>query len=85
MIKKKWSSPKGKVKTHSQGRKITRVSSNKTDVIKEIQMINTSLKNRGIKREAYLSTVTKAYVKKRTRKGYSVADKNYAICMRNIR
>lgn len=65
------------------GKMIVRVTSNKKDAIKEKQEINNSLRNRGIKREAYVCPVSQAYVKKLTRKGYPIADKNYAICMRN--
>ncbi len=67
------------------GKKIVRVTSSKRDALKEMNEINASLKDRGIKREAYISSVSQAYVKKRTRKGYPIADKNYAICMRNKR
>ena len=66
-------------------KKIVRVTSSKRDAIEEKQRINDSLRDRGIKREAYVCSVSQAYVKKRTRKGYPVADKNYAICMRNKR
>ena len=65
------------------GKKIVRVTSSKRDAIEESNRINASLKNRGIKREAYVCPVSKTYVKKLTRKGYPIADKNYAICMRN--
>lgn len=65
------------------GKTIVRVTSSKRDAIKEAKEINTSLKKRGIKREAYVSTVSKRYAKRLLRKGYPVADKNYAICVRN--
>ena len=66
------------------GKKIVRVTSSKREVIGEKDRINASLKSRGIKREAYVCAISKAYVKKLTRKGYPIAEKNYAICMRNI-
>ena len=66
-------------------KKIVRVTSSKRDATKEKNEINLSLKEEGIKREAYVCSVSKAYVKKLTRKGYPIADKNYAICVRNKR
>jgi len=65
------------------GKTIVRATPSKKDAIKEAKQINDSLKERGIEREAYVCSVSKAYVKKLTRKGYPVADKNYAICVRN--
>ena len=67
------------------GKKIVRVTSSKRDAIDETRRINSSLRARGIKREAYVCSVSKAYVKKLTRKGYPVADKNYAIYVRDKR
>jgi len=65
------------------GKKIVRVTSSKSDAAREAREINTSFKNRGIKREAYVCSVSKSYAKKLARKGFPIADKNYAICMRN--
>lgn len=65
------------------GKTIVRVTSSKERAMEEKNRINTSLKSRGIKREAYVCSVSKTYVKKLTRKGYTIAEKNYAICMRN--
>jgi len=66
------------------GKKIVRVTSSKRDAVAEKNRINDDLKSRGIQREAYVCNVSKAYVRKRARKGYPVKEKNYAICMRNI-
>lgn len=49
----------------------------------ESKRINENMKERNIKRESYVCPISQAYVKKLTRKGYPVAKKNYAICMRN--
>lgn len=66
------------------GKNIVRVTSSRKGAIKEKDEINASLKSRGIKREAYVCEVSKSYVKKLTREGYPIAERNYAICMRNI-
>ena len=65
------------------GKKIVRVTSSKRDAIGEKDRINASLKSRGIKRQAYVCPVSRAYVKKLTRKGYPIAENNYAICVRD--
>ena len=65
------------------GKNIVRVTTNKRDAIEEKDRINASLKSRGIKREAYVCEVSKAYVKKLTKKGHPIEEKNYAICIRN--
>lgn len=66
-------------------KKIVRVTSSRRNAQEEANQLNNSLKGRKIKREAYVCSVSKAYVKKRTRKGYHVANKNYAICVRDKR
>lgn len=64
---------------------IVRVTSDKRKAQREAKRINASLKERGIKREAYVGVVSQSYVKARTRKGYPIAKRNYAIYMRNKR
>lgn len=64
-------------------KRIVRVSSNKRAVKEETNRINASFKERNIKREAYLSTASYSYVRKRTRKGHHVTKNNYTICVRN--
>ena len=65
------------------GKNIVRITSNKNEAQREANRINKSLKERGIKREAYVDTISKTYVQVRTRPGYAVRNKNYTICMRN--
>jgi len=65
-------------------KKIIRVTSSKRNAIEEKNEINAYLKQRGIKRKAYVCKVSKSYVKKLTKKGYPIADNNYAICVRNL-
>lgn len=62
---------------------IVRVTSDRKEAQRESVRINASLKGRNIKRQAYVCAVSKFYVKKLTRKGYPIAKKNYAICMRD--
>ena len=67
------------------GKKIVRITSSRKEAQEEATRINASLKVRKIKREAYICPVSKAYVKKLTRKDCPIANKNYAICVRNKR
>ena len=64
-------------------KRIVRATSSKKDAVKEAKSINRSLKERKIKREAYVCAISRNYVAKRTRKGYPISKKNYGICMRN--
>ena len=67
------------------GKKIVRVTSNRKEAQKESKRINVSLRDRKIKRQAYVCSVSQSYVKKLTRKGHPIPKKNYAICMRDKR
>ena len=67
------------------GKKIVRVTSSRKDAQEEAKRINVSLRDRKIKREAYVCPVSQSYVRKRTRKGYPVRKKNYGVCVRNKR
>lgn len=67
------------------GKNVVRATPSKKDALKEAKAINADMKKRGIKREAYVCPISQAYMRKRTRKGFPIADKNYAICMRNIK
>jgi len=67
------------------GKTIVRVTSSRREAQAETNRINASLRDRKIKRQAYVCPISKAYVKKLTRKGYPIADNNYAICVRNKR
>jgi len=70
---------------NKMGKTVVRVTSSKADAIQEKNWINKNMKKRGIKREAYVGEISQAYVKERTREGYPVRKKNYAIFMRNTR
>ena len=65
------------------GKNIIRVTSNKEAGKREAARINKNLKSRGIKRIAYVAPVSRNYVKKLTRKGFTVRKKNYAIAIKN--
>jgi len=67
------------------GKKIVRVASSKADAKKEADAINKNLAKRNIKRESYVCRISKSYVRKRTRKGYSIPKQSYGICMRGIK
>ncbi len=62
---------------------IVRVTSNRKEAVSESKRINESLRKRKIKRFARVTPVSYSYVRKLTRKGFPVAKKNYAICMKN--
>lgn len=66
------------------GKNIVRLLTNKRKAILEANQINKSLFRRNIKREAYVTPVSKSYVKKLTRKGFPIPKNNYAIAVRNI-
>jgi len=67
------------------GKTIVSVTSDKTKALRISKRLNKSLKKRKIKRESYVSPVSQSYVKKLTRKGYTIRKKNYAVCVRNKR
>ena len=67
------------------GKTVVRVTPSKRDAEIEKNAINKDFRERGIEREAYVTDISKAYVRKRTRKGYPISNKNYAICVRNKR
>lgn len=64
------------------GLKIIRVTSSKSDALRESKSINKDLKERGIKRESRVIPISRAFVKRLTRKGFIVKKKNFAIAIR---
>ena len=64
---------------------IVRVTSNKSEAMSEARRINKNMLERKIKRRASVISVSQAYVKTLTRKGFPIKKKNYAIAMRTIK
>lgn len=91
MAKQGWfGDKKGHRKAALKGRSLefkknlVRVTPSKKDAMKEKDYINKSLKDRGIKRRAYIGHVAQAYVKTLTRPGYKIAKNNYGIYMKDV-
>ena len=66
------------------GKKIIRAGVTRKEAEAEARAITNNLKKRGIKREAYVTPLSRRYVQSLTRKGYPVPKKNFGIAVRNI-
>jgi len=67
------------------GLRIVRLTDSKKKALREAKATNRSLAKRNIKREAYVTPISQAYVQRRLRKGFKAKKRNYAIAMRDIR
>lgn len=66
-------------------RTIVRVTPSKKEAQEEATAINNSLRERGIKRRAYVCKVSRSCVKKLTRKGYPIPKQSYGIEMKDLK
>jgi len=66
------------------GKKILHVTTSRSEATNMKNRLNATMKARGIRREAYVTSVSQRYVQSLLRPGFKAEKrKNYAIAMRN--